>query len=90
MTWRERLREAVRDSGQKHAIIALDAGVAPETLSRILAGRDVRPSLDTIARIAHASGCTVGWLLGEPGYSLTADQVRDLRRAATIIRDVTE
>lgn len=59
MSWRERLREAVRDSGMKHSIIALDAGIAPETLSRVLGSKHGRPRFDTIVRITHATGHTV-------------------------------
>lgn len=87
--WRDRLREAVRRSGMKHSVIARDAGIAPETLSRILNDKHARPAFRTVARIVHATGHTVGWVLNERGYSLSPDQVRDLRRAAKIIDDVT-
>jgi transcriptional regulator with XRE-family HTH domain len=89
VTWHDRLREAVRRSGMKHSVIALDAGIAPETLSRVLSATHARPAFETVVRIAHASGHTVGWLLSERGYSLSPDQVRDLRRAAEIIERAT-
>lgn len=89
MNWRERLREAVRRSGMKHSIIAMDAGIAPETLSRVLNAKHARPAFDTIVRITHATGHTVGWLLGERGYTFSPEQVRELRRAAAIIETAT-
>lgn len=89
MTWRNRLREAVRRSGKKHSIVALDAGIAPETLSRVLSAKHGSPTFDTVVSIAHATGHTVGWILSERGYTLSPEQVRELRRAAKIIEDVT-
>ena len=75
--WRGRLRLAIEQDGRKQATIAWDAGIAPETLSRILNG--AHPHLETAARIAHACGVTVGWLLEERGYALTDAQRRTLR-----------
>ncbi|MGZ5443135.1 MAG: hypothetical protein ACXW5U_22960 [Thermoanaerobaculia bacterium] len=74
----------------KHSIIAMDAGIAPETLSRVLNAAHVNPAFETVIRITHATGHTVGWLLGERGYSLSPDQVRGLQRAATIIEEATK
>src|SRR3954468_869342 len=88
--WRARLREAVRRSGRKHSVIARDAGIAPETLSRVLNSSHARPTLETIVHIAHATGHTVGWLLRERGFFLSPDQVKRLREAAAIIEDVTK
>jgi transcriptional regulator with XRE-family HTH domain len=73
----------------KHSIIALDAGIAPETLSRILNATHAQPAFETVIRIAHATGHTVGWLLEERGYMLSPEEVRQLRRAAAIIEAVT-
>jgi hypothetical protein len=89
VTWRARLREAVRRSGRKHSAIAWEAGIAPETLSRVLNAKHGRPMFETIVRITHASGHTVGWLLDERGFTLAPDQVRELRKAAKIIEDAT-
>lgn len=55
--WRERLRLAVEQDGRKQAAIAWEAGIAPETLSRILSGS--QPHLETVARVAHACGTTL-------------------------------
>jgi hypothetical protein len=88
--WRDRLRVAVERSGRKHAAIAWAAGIAPETLSRVLNAVHAQPAFDTVVHIVHATGHTVGWLLAERGYSLSPDQVRDLRRAAAIIEDATK
>lgn len=80
VTWRERLRVAVERSGQKHSVIALDAGVTPETLSRILNEANQRPSLETITKIAHAVHENVGWLLDERGFMLSGDELGHLRQ----------
>ena len=88
--WRERLREAVERCGEKHSVIAFDAGIAPETLSRILNATNAFPGFETIVRITHATGNTVGWLLGERGYSFDPEEVRQLRRAAAIIATATK
>lgn len=66
MTWRERLREAVSRSGLTQAEIARRAGLAPETLSRVLHGHHARPEFSTVVRIARALRVRVGWLLDEP------------------------
>lgn len=79
MSWRERLREAIDRSGMKHSLVALDARITPETLSRILTAEHQRPSLDTITRIAYAVHERVGWVLGEEGFTLSADELRQLR-----------
>jgi transcriptional regulator with XRE-family HTH domain len=84
--WRERLRIAVESDGRKQAAIAWDAGIAPETLNRILNG--AHPHLETVARIAQACGTTVGWLLDERA-SLSVAERRTLRAAAAIIGRVT-
>lgn len=85
--WRDRLRLVIEQDGRKQAAIAWHAGVAPETLSRILNG--AHPRLETVARVAHACGTTVGWLLREHGYSLSAQQRRQLRDAAAVIVEAT-
>ncbi len=91
VSWRERLRAAIDKSGTKHSLVALDAGITPETLSRILTAEHQRPSLDSITRIAHAVNENVGWILEERGFSLSADEVKQLREVvrfldATLLR----
>ena len=78
--WRSRLRLAVARDGRKQAAIAWQAGIAPETLSRILNGS--QSQLETIARIARACGVSVGWLLSER-YAFSDDERRQLREAAS-------
>jgi DNA-binding phage protein len=88
---RERLRQAVKNRAAitwtKESAIARDAGIAPETLSRVLNEQHGRPSFDTIVRIAHAAKENVGYLIGERALS-TYDEARllvalcDLRDAA--------
>lgn len=87
--WRDRLRIAIKRDGRKQAAIAWQAGIAPETLSRILTGRNARPQLETVARIAHACNATVGWLLDER-YGFTDEERRKLRMAAAIIERATD
>jgi transcriptional regulator with XRE-family HTH domain len=86
--WQRRLREAVLRSGEKQSLIAYDAHVAPETLSRLLNDPKQRPRLDTIERVAHAVGVSVGWLLGEDQYRLTAAEQEQLWKAAELIMKV--
>jgi transcriptional regulator with XRE-family HTH domain len=85
--WRERLKFAVKRDGRKQAAIAWAAGITPETLSRIMTGRSARPQLETVARIAHACGTTVGWLLSETEL-LTSDERGTLRDGARILSKV--
>ena len=71
--WRERLRLAVELTGRRRCAIAEDAGVTPETLSRVLSGVHAQPSFETVVRIVHATGEHVGWILREPRSRLTDD-----------------
>jgi SOS-response transcriptional repressor LexA len=59
--------------------LAEEAGISPEALSKIINGVTADPQLDTIVRIAHALGETVGSLLGEKGFDLDADDQQHLR-----------
>lgn len=86
--WRDRLREAVARSGKKHSVVAHDAGVAPETLSRILNAAHQNPSFETILRIAHAVGENVGWLANERGFFLSSDEQKELQKAVALLGDV--
>src|SRR5205823_10402930 len=85
VSWRERLRTAVRASRRKHRAIAADAGITPVTLSRILNAAEVKPAFETVVRIAHAVGESVGWLLEEPGYPLSAEQRSRLAEAVEFL-----
>ncbi|HXH92996.1 MAG TPA: helix-turn-helix transcriptional regulator [Thermoanaerobaculia bacterium] len=89
MDWRDRLRDAVNRSGKKHSYIAEDAGVTRATLSRILTGKHRNPGVDTIVRIAHAVGESVGWIFGEQGFSLSGEQRAKIQTAAVILIDLT-
>jgi len=85
--WRDRLRLAIDRSRSKHSAIASVAGIAPETLSRILNAEQARPSFHTVVRIARALNVRVGWLLDEPirGVELSEAERRTLRSAAEVI-----
>ena len=85
--WRARLRAAVARSGKKQSAIARDAGVAPETLSRVLTATLTRPSFDIVVRITHALNENVGWLLDERGFSLTGEEQRQLRKVVRFLDD---
>lgn len=89
MTWRERLRLAVERSGAKHAAIARQAQIAPETLSRILNDGQARPQFETVVRIASAAQVRVGWLLDEPfrGIELSERDRATIRAAGVILLD---
>ncbi len=84
-TWRARLRIAIEKSGKKQSAIAADAGITPTTLSRILTAAHERPTLDTIVRIARALDESVGWILDEPSFYLSADDQRKLHDAVRIL-----
>lgn len=86
VNWRERLRSAIKKSGKKHSAIAAEAGVDPTTLSRILNAR-MQPTFETVVRIAHTVNETVGWLLDERGFSLSADEEKQLRRVLRFLND---
>lgn len=83
--WRERLRAAVAKSGKKQSVIAMEAGVSPETLSRILTATHERPTFESVVQIAHAANETVGWLLDERGFSLSADEQHQLRQVVRFL-----
>jgi len=85
LSWRDRLRTAVEKSGKKHSAIAREAGVTPATLSRILTTAHRHPTLDTIVKIARALNESVGWILDEPTYFMSADEQRKLHEAVRIL-----
>jgi transcriptional regulator with XRE-family HTH domain len=87
VNWRERLRTAVERSGKKHSAVAREAGIAPETLSRILTATHMRPTFDTIVRIARAVDENVGWLLDERGFTLSGDEQKQLRKVVRFLDD---
>lgn len=80
VSWRERLRAAVDASGRRQNAIAETAGVTPETLSRVLSGVHAQPAFETVVRLAHAVGESVGTLLDEPAFVLDAEQRAEVRR----------
>jgi SOS-response transcriptional repressor LexA len=84
--WRERLRAAVKASRRKHSAIAADAGITPVTLSRILNAADVKPAFETVVRIAHAVDESVGWLLDERSFVLSAEQREKLAEVVEFLQ----
>ena len=87
--WRERLRQAVRESGRKQSAIAWDIGMTPESVSRILSAQHARPSFESIAKIARAAGVSLGWVMEEPGFNLTDEQRAKVRTAGVLLLNLT-
>lgn len=83
--WRARLREAVNRTGKKHSFIAEEAGIHPCTLSRILTGNLRHPNFQSVVRIAHATGESVGAILREKGFPYTVSERGTLMQSAEII-----
>jgi transcriptional regulator with XRE-family HTH domain len=77
--WRERLRGAIRRTGRRQNAIAEQAGVNPETLSRILTSRHANPRFETVVAIVHAAGESVGWLLRESQAPLSGSDMAMMR-----------
>lgn len=69
---------AIEASGRRQSAIAADAGVAPQTLSRIIHSVGPSPAFETIVRIAHAVNENVDWILGERGFPLSDTARREL------------
>jgi transcriptional regulator with XRE-family HTH domain len=88
--WRERLTEAVRQSGRKRNAIARDAGIDPTTLSRILHGGLPHISFQIVARIAYATGVSLGWLLEEQGFELSPLQIEEVEQVIGFLRDAVD
>src|SRR5690349_2358402 len=82
----ERLTAVVNASGRKRSAIAADAGIAPETLSRILGGKSPDAGFATVVAILHACGETIGAFLGERGFSLTAAQQKTVAESVAVLR----
>ena len=77
--WRSRLREAIDPTRRTQASIALQAGVSPETLCRVLSGRHGRPSFETVVSVIYAAGENVAWILREPETFLSSDDSKRMR-----------
>lgn len=76
----DRLREIIRARGIKQSWLASEAELPPETLSRILTRTTENPGIYTLQKIARALGETIGSLLGETGFDLTAADQSEVRR----------
>ncbi len=87
--WRVRLRQAVRASGKKQSEVARESDLTPETLSRILSAEHARPSFQNIAKIAHAAGVSLGWVMEEPGFTLTNEQRAKVRTVGVLLLNLT-
>ena len=88
MSWRDRLRIAVKGSGVTQSEIARRAGLSVESLSRIMTGAQ-QPRLTTVIRLARAARVSVAWLLNEQrGIELTDRERKTIIAAGAILLDV--
>ena len=78
--WRKRLTHAIDLTRRTQNSIAEQAGVSQETLSRIIHGIHAQPRFETVVRIIHATGESVGWLLREPQTFLSTDDSAQMRQ----------
>lgn len=88
--WQARLRLAIERSGKKHSVIAREAGIAPETLSRILNDPNASPLVGTFMSIVRAADESIGWVLGESGYDFSWYELRRMREVAARIVVLTD
>ena len=82
MTLGERLEAAIQASGKSRRVIAEEAGMAPETISRIISGENSNPTYQLLIKIARATNTTVGALNGDSIQLSSQDD-----RALTQFRD---
>lgn len=87
--WRVRLRQAVRKSGKTQTVVARECDLTPESLSRILSAEHARPSFQNIAKIANAAGVSLGWLMEEPGFTMTDEQRAKVRSVGVLLLNLT-
>jgi transcriptional regulator with XRE-family HTH domain len=73
------IRAKLDARGWNQARLAEESGVSEVAISKIVTGATADPQLETITRIAHALGETVGALLGEKGFDLDAAGQQRLR-----------
>ncbi|HEV7764601.1 MAG TPA: helix-turn-helix transcriptional regulator [Thermoanaerobaculia bacterium] len=87
--WRDRLRYAVNRSGRKQSAIAWDAGITPETLSRILNAGHIEPRFSTVLRIVRALDVELAWVVGDPpGVTMTKEQRKLLYESLEIMERI--
>ena len=75
----EAIRVRLAARGWNQAKLSEVSGVNEVVISRIMTGFTGEPELDTIVKIAHAFGETVGAFLGEKGFDLDAADQQYLR-----------
>lgn len=83
-----RLRELLEQRGLTQTRVAEMADVPFETVSRIIRGATKNPGVLTLAKIAHALGVTVGWLLGEKGFEFTPQRRANLWHAIEQVQEL--
>ncbi len=63
--------------------------MTPESVCSILSAQQVRPSFESIAKIARAAGASLGWIMEEPGFTLTDEQRAKVRTAGVLLLNLT-
>jgi hypothetical protein len=63
--------------------------MTPESVCRILFTKHARPSFESIARIARAAGESLGWIMEEPGFTLTDEQRVKVRTVGVLLLNLT-
>lgn len=77
--WRKRFVSAIDITRRTQNAIAEQAGVSPETLSRIIHGIHAQPQFETVVKIVYATHESVGWLLGEARAPLSSEEIAKMR-----------
>jgi transcriptional regulator with XRE-family HTH domain len=80
--WRKRFVHAIDITRLTQNSIAEQAGVSPETLSRIIHGIHAQPQFETVVKIVYATHENVGWLLGEQRAPLSSEEMARMREIA--------
>ena len=70
-------------------MIAADIGMTQANVSSVLTGKHVQPYFETVVKIAHAAGVSIGWVLEEPGFTLSDEHRAKVRTASVILLDLT-
>lgn len=70
-------------------MIAADIRMTQASVSRVLSGKHVKPSFETVVKIAHAAGVSIGWVLEKPGFTLSDEHRAKVRTASVNLLDLT-
>jgi transcriptional regulator with XRE-family HTH domain len=76
----KRLAEAVSLSGLSARQVALRAGLSPSYVSELLSGKRSRPSVESVHRLAAATGAANEYLFAGKGGLVASEQEKALQR----------